>query len=67
MFNTHPVFFSNMETVEFEGGVLHGIFPPLKGLTKTVMNKAMPMLHSGRWRFVSCDADGKAKTWQCSY
>ncbi|KAM7215259.1 iron-sulfur cluster repair protein DnrN [Rhypophila decipiens] len=61
MFNTLPVFFLNMETVEFEGGMWHGVFPPLKGLARAIMNKAVPMWHSGRWRFVSCDADGRAK------
>ncbi|KAM7211108.1 iron-sulfur cluster repair protein DnrN [Rhypophila decipiens] len=61
MFNTLPVFFLNMETVEFEGGMWHGVFPPLKGMARTIMNNAIPMWHSGRWRFVSCDADGKAK------
>ncbi|KAK0631092.1 hypothetical protein B0T17DRAFT_530102 [Bombardia bombarda] len=39
MFNTLPVFFLNMKTVESGDG----------------------MWHSGRWRFASCDADGKAK------
>ncbi|AEO69665.1 uncharacterized protein THITE_122265 [Thermothielavioides terrestris NRRL 8126] len=61
MLNTLPVFFLNMETVEFEGGMWHGVFPPLKGLARTVMNQAIPMLHSGRWRFASCSADGRAK------
>ncbi|KAK4163961.1 hypothetical protein QBC43DRAFT_318476 [Cladorrhinum sp. PSN259] len=61
MMNTLPVFFLNMETVEFEGGMWHGVFPPLKGLAKTVMLKAVPMWHSGRWRFVSCTPEGTAK------
>ncbi|KAK4041923.1 iron-sulfur cluster repair protein DnrN [Parachaetomium inaequale] len=61
MFNTLPVFFLNMETVEFEGGMWHGVFPPLKGAARTVMNKGMPVWHSGRWRFVSCTADGTVK------
>ncbi|KAK4203386.1 iron-sulfur cluster repair protein DnrN [Triangularia verruculosa] len=59
--NTLPVFFLNMETVEFEGGMWHGVFPPLKGLAKTVMLKGVPMWHSGRWRFVSCTPEGTAK------
>lgn len=58
MLNTLPVFF---ETIEFEGGMWHGVFPPLKGLAKTIMNKAVPKWHSGRWRFVSCDAEGRVK------
>ncbi|KAI1085351.1 hypothetical protein F5B20DRAFT_590097 [Whalleya microplaca] len=61
MFNTLPVFFLNMETVKFEDGIWHGVFPPLKGIAKTVMNKAVPMWHSGRWRFASCSPDGEAK------
>lgn len=61
MFNTLPVFFLNMETVEFEGGMWHEVFPPLKGAARTVMNKAVPLWHSGRWRFVSCSADGRRK------
>ncbi|KAK4148998.1 iron-sulfur cluster repair protein DnrN [Chaetomidium leptoderma] len=61
VFNTVPVFFLNMETVEFEGGMWHGVFPPVKGLAKTVMTKAVPLWHSGRWRFVSCSADGRVK------
>jgi hypothetical protein len=61
MFNTLPVFFLNMETVEFEGGMWHGVFPPLKGVARFIMNQAVPMWHSGRWRFVSCSPDGKAK------
>ncbi len=61
MFNTLPVFFLNMETVKFEGGMWHGVFPPLKGAAKTVMTKIVPMWHSGRWRFVSCSPDGEVK------
>jgi len=61
MFNILPVFFLNMETVEFEGGMWHEVFPPLKGLGRTVMNKVVPRWHSGQWRFCSCDADGKVK------
>ncbi|GAB1310233.1 Iron-sulfur cluster repair protein DnrN [Madurella fahalii] len=61
MFNTLPVFFLNMETVEFEGGMWHGVFPPMKGVARAVMNKAVPMWHSGRWRFASCSADGSVK------
>lgn len=32
MFNTLPVFFLNMETVEFENGMWHEVFPPFKGV-----------------------------------
>ncbi|KUJ07079.1 uncharacterized protein LY89DRAFT_702512 [Mollisia scopiformis] len=61
MFNILPVFFLNMETVQFEGGMWHEVFPPLKGLGRTVMNKVVPKWQSGQWRFCSCDADGKVK------
>ncbi|KAK4231849.1 iron-sulfur cluster repair protein DnrN [Podospora fimiseda] len=61
MFNTLPVFFLNMETIEFEGGMWHGVFPPLNGLAKAVMLKGVPMWHSGRWRFVSCTPEGTLK------
>lgn len=61
MLNILPVFFLNMETVEFEGGMWHEVFPPFKGLTRTIMNRAVPMWQARRWRFVSCDADGRVK------
>ena len=61
VFNTLPVFFLNMETAEFEGGMWHGVFPPLKGLAKTVMLQGVPMWQAGRWRFVSCSVDGRVK------
>lgn len=61
IFNTLPVFFLNMETVGFEGGTWHGVFPPLNGVAKIIMHKTVPMWHSGRWRFINCDADGRAK------
>jgi hypothetical protein len=50
-----------METVEFEGGMWHEVFPPLKGFARTVMHRAVPMWQSGRWRFTSCNADGAVK------
>lgn len=61
MFNTLPVFFLNMETVEFENGMWHEVFPPFKGVVRTIMNRAVPMWQLGRWRFVSCSADGTVK------
>jgi hypothetical protein len=54
MFNTLPVFFLNMETATFEDGMWHEVFPPLKGLSRTVMLKLVPIWQSRRWRFVSC-------------
>ncbi|KAF7531410.1 hypothetical protein G7054_g8940 [Neopestalotiopsis clavispora] len=50
MFNTLPVFFLNMETAEFENGMWHEVFPPFKGVVRTIMNRAVPMWQSGRWR-----------------
>ncbi|KAI0482645.1 hypothetical protein GGR56DRAFT_620916 [Xylariaceae sp. FL0804] len=61
MFNTLPVFFLNMETVDFEGGMWHGVFPPLHGPAKTVMLKLVPMWQSRRWRYVSCTPEGTAR------
>ncbi|KAH7320729.1 hypothetical protein B0I35DRAFT_450450 [Stachybotrys elegans] len=61
MFNTLPVFFLNMETVNFEDGMWHEVFPPLKGLARTVMLKLVPMWQSRRWRFVSCTPEGTVK------
>ncbi|KAG5290163.1 hemerythrin HHE cation binding domain-containing protein [Histoplasma ohiense] len=59
--NTVPVFFLNMETATFEGGMWHGVFPPLKGFARTLVNNIVPMWHSGRWRFASCTPDGEYK------
>jgi hemerythrin-like domain-containing protein len=61
MFNTLPVFFLNMETVQFENGAWHEVFPPFKGITRTIMLSLVPMWQSRRWRFVSCSADGTVK------
>ncbi|PGH30403.1 hypothetical protein GX50_06839 [[Emmonsia] crescens] len=59
--NTVPVFFLNMETVNFEGGMWHGVFPPINGLARTFVNSVVPLWHSGRWRFASCTAGGEHK------
>jgi hemerythrin-like domain-containing protein len=61
LFNTLPIFFLNMETVEFENGMWHEVFPPFKGLARTIMLSLIPMWQSRRWRFVSCSADGTVK------
>ncbi|KAJ8114178.1 hypothetical protein ONZ43_g4965 [Nemania bipapillata] len=61
VFNVLPVFLLNMETAEFEGGMWHDVFPPFKGVAKWILTKAVPAWHSGRWRFVSCSAEGKVK------
>lgn len=61
VFNVLPVFFLNMDTVDFEGGMWHEVFPPLKGLVKWIMLRAVPMWNPRRWRFVSCSPEGKAK------
>lgn len=57
--NTLPVFFLNMETATFEGGMWHEVLPPLKCFTRTVMFRLGPMWQSARWRFVSCAHDGQ--------
>ena len=61
IFNILPVFLLNMETVEFEDGMWHDVFPPFKGLVKSIMTQAVPMWRSGQWRFTACGADGRVK------
>ncbi|PSR97190.1 hypothetical protein BD289DRAFT_459052 [Coniella lustricola] len=61
LFNCLPVFFLNQESHEFEDGMWLGVWPPLGTVGKAVMNRAIPMWQSSRWRFASCDADGKRK------
>jgi hypothetical protein len=61
IFNVLPVFLLNMDTVDFEDGMWHEAFPPIKGVVKWIMTTGIPMRHSGRWRFVSCSPEGKAK------
>jgi hypothetical protein len=61
IFNVLPVFLLNMDTLDFEDGMWHEVFPPVKGVIKWIMTKAIPMRHSSRWRFVSCSPEGKAK------
>jgi hypothetical protein len=56
--NVLPVFLLNIDTVGFEDGMWHDVFPPLKGLVKEIMTD--PAWHSGRWRFASCSV-GKVK------
>lgn len=34
VFDILPVFFLNMDTLDFEGGMWHEVFPPLEGLIK---------------------------------
>ncbi|OKL58850.1 hypothetical protein UA08_05841 [Talaromyces atroroseus] len=59
--NVLPVFLLNMDTLDFEDGMWHEVFPPVKGMVKWIMTKAIPMRHSGRWRFASCSPEGRAK------
>lgn len=61
-FNVLPVFLLNMETVEFEGGMWHNIFPPVSKVAKRVLAKAVPLWQRRRWRFASCNADGKVES-----
>lgn len=61
VFNILPVFLLNMETREFENGMWHDVFPPFKGVVKTIFNKGVPMWQSKRWRFTSCGPDGEVK------
>ena len=61
LFNVLPVFLLNMETVEFEGGRWHGVFPPLPRAANYVLKVMIPAWQRKRWRFASCGADGKVK------
>lgn len=61
LFNILPVFFLNMESVEYENGIWHDVFPPVTGVVKWLMLKAAPMWQSHRWWFSSCDSDGGFK------
>lgn len=61
VFNTLPVFLLNMETVEFEDGMWHNVFPPVSGAAKWIMTKGIPLWRRRQWRFVSCTPDGRRK------
>lgn len=61
LLNVLPVFFLNMETVEFENGMWHGVFPPVPSPVKWIMTKGFPMWQQRYWRFASCTADGAFK------
>ncbi|MCJ1295865.1 hypothetical protein MMC34_007429 [Xylographa carneopallida] len=61
VFNVLPVFLLNMETVDFEGGMWHNVFPPFNAAVKWVLTKAAPLWKRRQWRFASCTADGKVK------
>lgn len=60
-FNTLPIFLLNMETVEFEEGMWHGVFPPLHSTVKYVLYSWVPMWRGSQWRFATCDANGARK------
>lgn len=61
LFNILPIFFLNMESVEFEGGMWHEIFPPVSKPVKWIMTKGAPMWQHRLWRFASCTPDGAFK------
>ena len=61
VFNILPVFLLNMETIEFEGGMWHLVFPPVSPAVKWIMTTVVPFWHQKRWRFVSCGVDGRVK------
>ena len=61
VFNVLPVFLLNMESVEFEGGMWHNVFPPFNKVVKWILTKAAPLWQRRRWRFASCSPDGKFK------
>lgn len=59
--NTLPVFLLNMETIEFEEGMWHGVFPPISPPVKFILTKGIPLWQRRRWRFASCGAGGMRK------
>ena len=61
VFNILPVFLLNMETVEFEGGMWHNVFPPFNPAVKWILTKVATLWQRRRWRFASCTPDGKFK------
>lgn len=61
LFNVLPVFFLNMESVEFEDGMWHEAFPPVSWPVRWLMMKGAPMWQARRWRFASCTAEGEIK------
>ncbi|MCJ1379737.1 hypothetical protein MMC17_002840 [Xylographa soralifera] len=61
VFNVLPVFLLNMDTVDFEGGIWHNVFPPVNPVVKWILTRAAPMWQRRRWRFASCTPDGKVK------
>ncbi|EPE34403.1 hemerythrin HHE cation binding-containing protein [Glarea lozoyensis ATCC 20868] len=61
LFNVLPVYFLNMESKEFEGGMWQAAFPPVSGPVRWVMMKGAPMWNSRAWRFASCDSEGGFK------
>ena len=60
-FNTLPVFLLNMEHLEFEGGMWQNVFPPVPKPVKFLLMKLVPLWQRQRWRFASCDGNGKTK------
>jgi hypothetical protein len=59
--NVLPCFMLNMEFEEFEDGYWTGKWPGIKGVGRWALFNVVPMWHSKRWRFASCDAQGRRK------
>jgi hypothetical protein len=59
--NVLPCFMLNMEFEEFEDGYWTGKWPDIKGLGRWAIFNVVPLWHSRRWRFTSCDAQGRRK------
>jgi len=59
--NVLPCFMLNMEFEEFEDGYWTGKWPDIKGVGRWALFNVVPMWHSKRWRFASCDAQGRRK------
>ncbi|MCJ1395640.1 hypothetical protein MMC18_008526 [Xylographa bjoerkii] len=61
VFNILPVFLLNMDAADFEGGIWHNVFPPVPTTIRWILTVAVPMWQGRRWRFTSCNADGRIK------
>jgi hypothetical protein len=61
MFNVMPVFLLNAEFAEFEDGYWRDRWPGVKGFGRWILFKIVPLWQAKRWRFTSCDGEGRKK------
>lgn len=57
LLNVLPIFFNNMELVEFEEGMWKQRTTWVMSMMKTIL----PLWNRRLWRFVSCTSDGRRK------